>query len=456
MNLLFKILVKIVLKLELKNFLKLFTILSLIANINHIAKSQERARWLEIKSDIHPKGRAGACMAQIENGKVLMYGGQDFDGYFLDDLWMFDLQTNKWTQIFTEHSPGARSSSKLVSVTKDKLILFGGSTNNFAASNDLFLFDLNKMDWEELTPNGECEKRTKHSMAKLSEGKIIIFGGDYWGSNGSLEWKYPYIRFYDINTNQWSNVFNDFYGDPMGTGGSEMLGIKDDMVLLFGGERTGKMNNTVKLFNFKNEEGFRWTNNISKNYTHGRGQFGIAKMDEKVLVFGGYAYNFNDSVYLDRYNDTWLYNIEDSLWTELKFNVKPEGRFLHCMSELTNNKALMFGGLGLKDVYYTNTWIFEYDSLVTEIQNQTEDENKLKITLNNSNELIIDNSDNALISFELFNYMGQIVPSFKNDLNNNQIRINFENKNNQFVLLKIQNNNQIQIYSIIGNMLCKK
>jgi N-acetylneuraminic acid mutarotase len=84
------------------------------------------------------------------------YGGvRDGQGYYLDDLWKFDLESYKWEQLTTTGEvPESRSNYTLhLYAPKNEVVMFGGGTDNRARFNFIFILNLDSLQWRQLVPN---------------------------------------------------------------------------------------------------------------------------------------------------------------------------------------------------------------------------------------------------------------------------------------------------------------
>jgi len=76
------------------------------------------------KNTEYPKARAHGSF-NLQNKSIYIYGGKDFNYIFLD-LWKFDLETNKYSQIeLVNPLPGRFGHSGVI--YNNKLLIFGGT-----------------------------------------------------------------------------------------------------------------------------------------------------------------------------------------------------------------------------------------------------------------------------------------------------------------------------------------
>jgi hypothetical protein len=73
---------------------------------------------------------------------------------------------------------------------------------------------------------------------------------------------------------------------------------------------------------------------------------------DKVLLFGGKT----------GADETWIYDLSDNLWTELSFSLKPDKRRDAAMANIYGtDKILLFGGYHYdgSHIYYNDTWLYD-------------------------------------------------------------------------------------------------
>ena len=119
----------------------------------------DRGSWtpLASRSKIQPLQRYGASAALSEGGRLIVFGGSTSQGR-TNDLWEFDLQSQRWTQLGQSTSsaafPGPRSDAAAVFVNgpnqaggarvlakPEYLVIFGGNDGRQALS-DVWLIDI--------------------------------------------------------------------------------------------------------------------------------------------------------------------------------------------------------------------------------------------------------------------------------------------------------------------------
>ena len=73
---------------------------------------RESNNWLGIPTKDNPTSRSGCDITYVLNrNQVAMFGG-DLAGSGFDDLWLFDIDSNSWTEVITDLKPPSRTVSR--------------------------------------------------------------------------------------------------------------------------------------------------------------------------------------------------------------------------------------------------------------------------------------------------------------------------------------------------------
>ena len=119
------------------------------------------------------------------NRRMIMYGGQNNGA--LGDIWAFDLVTGVWTELTPATGPDPRWFSTLEYDERNRrATMFSGNRNVLGKANDVWVFDLFANEWTELSPAGTppAERDGAVSVYIHSEDRLVVFGGS--GSGGLL------------------------------------------------------------------------------------------------------------------------------------------------------------------------------------------------------------------------------------------------------------------------------
>jgi N-acetylneuraminic acid mutarotase len=167
--------------------------------------------WSQLHPSVSPPARSSHAMVfDPVTGKIIMFGGVDWDLRNFGDTWAFDPATTTWTQIHTTHSPDARDSCVMASVTASgRIVLFGGeswsagSQPEPTALGDTWLFDPAEQDWARLETSVSPQARDSASLVwSASSGMAILFGGEVYAGDVS----FGDVWAFDPDTNEWAPV----------------------------------------------------------------------------------------------------------------------------------------------------------------------------------------------------------------------------------------------------------
>jgi len=149
----------------------------------------DTSTWTELlPAGALPTQRAFAATTSRKNdGELVIYGGSSFDPTFATfevygDMWVYSTDNNAWTEIQAENAgPGERNGANLWA-DGDKLYLFGGLTPFFLPADDLWEYDFNTNRWSELiplfSPGSPTGRDVAYAGAAPKQGKLTIYGGE--------------------------------------------------------------------------------------------------------------------------------------------------------------------------------------------------------------------------------------------------------------------------------------
>lgn len=160
-----------------------------------------------------PVRRFGARMAyDLESEKVIVFGGsiwgfvsgnnQDNQSTSYNETWVYDYNTDTWTNMEPYPSPPGRWYQPMAYHLKaDRVIMWGGTDQdgNPVDNGAVWAYDYNTNTWEEFSPSGGQSPNPDREGAAMAydaeSNKMIMFGGDAFGSE---TWAY------DFDENIWT------------------------------------------------------------------------------------------------------------------------------------------------------------------------------------------------------------------------------------------------------------
>jgi len=136
--------------------------------------------WERMEPAKSPTPRNYSAMAyDAGSDRVILFGGAPASGV-LGDTWAYNYDNDAWTELTPAASPPPRTYSGTVyDPQRDRMVLFGGSADQETASlGDVWEYDLESNRWTDVSPPGGPGARAWHAMACDGEsGLIVVFGG---------------------------------------------------------------------------------------------------------------------------------------------------------------------------------------------------------------------------------------------------------------------------------------
>jgi len=164
-------------------------------------------RWEEIAEadgDL-PGERYGTRMVHVDDA-LYLFGGKRHHGPLLDDLYRFEPRGRRWTLLDPEGAdrPSPRYAHAFISTGK-RVLLFGGSGKE-GFVNDLWVYDCNGDRWEQLAPKGEVPgPRGCPLPLCMDNNRLYLFSGSQSiAAFGS--WVNGDLYRYDIAENKFSKL----------------------------------------------------------------------------------------------------------------------------------------------------------------------------------------------------------------------------------------------------------
>lgn len=424
----------------MRRFLQIMLIALFVVILCSTPALAQTGKWTQLFPKNTPQGRGKCGMAYLEDDKVMIFSGDGYNPKYLGDTWIFDLSDNEWTEVKCDTSPKPRTHPVMVHIGDGKALLFGGCFDiGIDYGDDTWIFDIKTMKWKELHPIRKPYRRDRSSSAYLGNNQILL----YSGFNCPLEysafqdWFCHDTWIYDLNKNEWDSISNNF---PHGRELAQMCELDSTRFVLYGGHTSSynmfifdKSTNNWQLFKPKNNNLLRGASsmvNLTKN---------------KSFVFGGNTQGNPGSTSEDQCdNDSWILDMDDSTWIELKIDLKPQGRYLHKMAKIGEGKVLLFSGC-TRDEIITDTWLFEYDPTgVKDSTNVLFAQVKVINKTNGNCEIQLSNLSAGTIEIELYNTNGEFVKQLYSNYNaqpNFNIEVNTEEFSSGAYFLEIKTKN---------------
>jgi serine/threonine protein kinase len=310
--------------------------------------------WTLVETDFAFSKRSRFAMASLGNGKALLYGGQDGDGNSLRDAFIVSVSINtktkekevNWSQ--TKDAPVKRSRHAMAALESGKILIYGGNDQG-TFSNDAYFFSITndkteKEEGEWIKTNDGPGKREYHAMETLGSGKILMYGG----YNGTNFLSGSFIFSTNSQTGkeegQWTRINVDVPERAL----HAMSTVEPGKILMYGG--VDNKFNTVKtsyIFSTSSKTGtedYKWTK-IVGGPGDGPGvrcfHAMISLAPGIILTYGGQLSNANGL------NNAFIFSTKSTTEKEYQWQKSKDGpspRAYHAMAPFDSNTMLMYGG----------------------------------------------------------------------------------------------------------------
>jgi len=123
-----------------------------------------------------PSARAAHSAVLIpDKSKVIIFGGRLQDQR-MNDMYMLDLPSMVWEKVDTNEGPCGRSWHSTVAIDSNRILLFGGFSQDCIPLDDSWFFDMERRRWTQLDRESVKKQRLWHTAVAIN-GSCHVFGG---------------------------------------------------------------------------------------------------------------------------------------------------------------------------------------------------------------------------------------------------------------------------------------
>jgi N-acetylneuraminic acid mutarotase len=283
------------------------------------------------------------------NERIMMFGGSNDDDLY-DDTWFLNTTSGIWTQLFLDNSPVPRHSGVLVYDSADEVMILFGGHNGSAWASDTWVFDCNTETWTEVTPTLSPPGRGSAAMVyDRVNDRVLLFSGYSEGG--------PYVAdtwAYDYNTNTWEEM-SPTESPHARYGAAYAYDVVNESMIVFGGNSNGYFSDTWS-YDYASDT---WTE--MEPATHPQtlkwSQMVYDSNNQKIIHFGG------DGATSRPENDTWIYDSATNIWEEREPTTAPPAREAFGFAyDPVAEKAVLFGGSLHSPDVLNDTWAYDYET----------------------------------------------------------------------------------------------
>ena len=332
-----------------------------------------------------PSSRIDFSMSKLDN-KIYIYGGVSSKIY--NELWVFNIDKNKWTQIAISEKddPTARKGHTSV-IIKDMMFIYGGEIPKERPYEDLITYNIttNKFYYPKIPLKRKINQRIGHICVGTNQTFLIQGGmdsrthdiensaffyniyGNYWQRLDCIGQPLPYRIYHSaVMVNYYSKSSSapySFYFPPDDFQEGQVRKIRYEGIYIFGGIND-KKNYTNDLFIIK--IGHKPCVNIKPKIAgippEPRIKAKMAFLDNYyfIIIHGGVKINQHFC------NDITVLNLENYNWIRpIISDENNEGKNLMARIEhqifFHEEKLYIFGGLGEENILSMNFEIVEFE-----------------------------------------------------------------------------------------------
>lgn len=319
---------------------KVFLLAAAIAMVGMTTMEMAYAdSWETLAPETKPSARYGHIMVELDD-TVYIFGGMTADRSSKgasSELWKWDKAANKWVAVTPAASPPERHSHSATTSDKtetNKMYVFNGAKSDGSLHSDIWSYNPATMKWETEAFSGNAPAaRSQHSTVKLSDGRIMLFGGLL--ENDATD-ENAYI--YDPSTGNWVIAGATF---PDGYRYGQSMISASGKVYVFGGQGPDGATNSMWAYDPADDY---WQLLSQAIAPLPRLNHAVAISGNLMWIFGGQDENGLE------FPETWEYYISENTWEMRPMMPAPLTRtaaaVLPSQKKFTNRKVqtMLFGG----------------------------------------------------------------------------------------------------------------
>ena len=302
--------------------------------------------FVEIETGIsRPSERYGHSSVTVDDS-LLVFGGCETGGRFLDDLWSLELESARWTRLGPPLNvegaspalwPQGRHFHGAVAIESTMFVLFGKSNGYM---NDVWQYDVKTHVWCKAESTAGPSRRFGHATVEYG-GDIYIYGGfDDFGLTCNDVWRY------EVFANRWTAVLHLQSEAPDAM--HHTAAVYQGSLLVWGGSDAADA-----LYEFRFGSNI-WSKVQVRSTQRPRPKFGSRCFvhEDDLYIVGG-----TDSLVC--HASVWRFSMVSCEWTLLGQSDLWEPRYFFSLA-MHGNNVVLFGGKNLSNFAFdcVHMWKF--------------------------------------------------------------------------------------------------
>jgi N-acetylneuraminic acid mutarotase len=203
--------------------------------------------WTELTATAvgpKPSPRNSAAMVTMSNGLIYIYGGVQQWGLFLGDLFSYDPATNKFHSLSSSTlTPPPRAISHITTVSNTGFYVWGGCCGSNSETGgyfqDMWFYNIVTNQWSEINQVGVVKARAYSASISIDNGASWLFqGGDLGGCLVDLPLAETAI--FNFASRTWfSGILPTYVSGPV-IKNARISAISANTLIMFGGYSTSR------------------------------------------------------------------------------------------------------------------------------------------------------------------------------------------------------------------------
>ena len=274
-----------------------------------------------------PPARFDSALANLDDGRLLLFGGTGANSALRDDTWVFDVEAETWTELNLATAPSVRHAHGMAN---GRVVLFGGEGSN-GLLGDTWLFSTSTDTWTMIAPTTPPTARSQHAMTEIPDGALLFGGFSPTGGVIGDTWRFDGVSF------SWTSVMAGGMA-PAARRDAAMRWDGQDTVVLYGGYGGGGALDDTREFSLAGEA---WGPNLA-GVAGARGSMraGVVAGNRVGIYSGKTSPNAAPSP------GTYGFDPATDTWSDLMANGEPAPRHSYALASVAlRNKVIIFGGM---------------------------------------------------------------------------------------------------------------
>ena len=212
----------------------------------------DEVEWIRVETtgEETPRARRGASVTAFGDRELVVFGGEDDEGRFMNDVWILDVDTLAWRAVKNPSGtvPEPRAEHTATTWGRETLLIFGGTGRSTKCYDSLYALDLTQGKWTTVTPKGvRPPPRAGHAGVLLRDGRFWALVGGGNNECGLME-----CSVLDLEETEWVSRTDAFVAPPVVGEGMTLCAVStrdglEDVIVAFGGYNGHCQNETQIL-----------------------------------------------------------------------------------------------------------------------------------------------------------------------------------------------------------------